>query len=205
MPSKHPKPRSPERRSWYHMKERCKNPNSKDYPQYGGRGISVCARWDESFANFIADMGQRPSDRHSLDRIDVNGNYEPSNCRWADALEQARNKRNNHRVGVAGNRLTLTEAQCVTGIQDSTIRQRINLLGWTEKEAVSRAVRQKHYVTLNGERMAAGKAAKILGIHPNTLRGRIRSGWPEELALSVDPKNGNPHYGKRARRASCAA
>lgn len=77
------------------MKNRCYNENTYKYPDYGGRGIIVCKRWVDSFANFIADMGKRPSKKHSLDRINVNGNYTPSNCRWATPKQQARNKRNN--------------------------------------------------------------------------------------------------------------
>ena len=75
------------------MYNRCYRPNTENYKNYGGRGIEVCERWIGSFANFIADMGDRPSPKHSIDRIDVNGNYEPSNCRWADAMTQRANRR----------------------------------------------------------------------------------------------------------------
>jgi hypothetical protein len=81
-----------EHRIWRGMIERCTNPNSKSHKYYGGRGIRICERWG-SFEHFIADMGLRPSPAHSIDRIDVNGNYEPANCRWATAFQQARNKR----------------------------------------------------------------------------------------------------------------
>jgi hypothetical protein len=79
--------------TWYSMKYRCNNTNSKDYPDYGGRGITICDRWLESFDNFYKDMGEKPTAKHSLDRINVNGNYEPSNCRWATIAEQSNNKR----------------------------------------------------------------------------------------------------------------
>lgn len=84
---------SPEYRSWTAMKSRCNNPNATKYELWGGRGIEVCARWDASFEAFLEDMGRRPSPRHSLDRINSNGNYEPGNCRWATPEEQNRNRR----------------------------------------------------------------------------------------------------------------
>jgi hypothetical protein len=80
--------------AWFGMIERCRNKKHKAYKNYGGRGITVCDRWCESVANFIADMGPRPSTRHTLDRIDNDGNYEPTNCRWATWDVQSRNKRN---------------------------------------------------------------------------------------------------------------
>ena len=83
---------SPEYWPWQALKDRCVNKNRGDFQSYGGRGITVCERWRDSFENFFADMGPRPSPKHSVDRIDVNGNYEPGNCRWATVTEQAINK-----------------------------------------------------------------------------------------------------------------
>ena len=87
---------TPTYRTWSQMLFRCNNPNSSSYTDYGGRGIRVCDRWN-LLSNFVEDMGLRPENM-TLDRINNNGNYEPSNCRWATRLEQAHNKRNNNEV-----------------------------------------------------------------------------------------------------------
>lgn len=83
--------RTTEYNSWRLMRQRCNDPKNKNFKHYGGRGIKVCSRWDR-YENFLADLGRKPAG-HSLDRIDVNGNYEPANCRWADAITQRRNQR----------------------------------------------------------------------------------------------------------------
>jgi hypothetical protein len=86
---------SAEYRCWCKLRDRCNNPKNQDWVHYGFRGIKVCDRWMESFENFFADMGTKPTPKHSIDRINVDGNYEPSNCRWATHTQQMNNIRRN--------------------------------------------------------------------------------------------------------------
>ena len=106
----HGRTHTPEYRAWAHMKERCNNPSEKRYADYGGRGISVCSRWENSFEAFLEDMGGRPSKKHSLDRYpDKNGDYTPSNCRWATIREQQSNIRSNRWVVYQGDTMIISE------------------------------------------------------------------------------------------------
>lgn len=113
-------------RTWAHMIWRCENPNAGAYPLYGGRGISVCREWRESFEDF-RDWARRSgyNDTLSIDRIDVDGNYEPSNCRWITLDEQQNNKRNNHYLTFNGKTKTIAEWSRETGIKSSTIQRRV--------------------------------------------------------------------------------
>ncbi|MFO0452772.1 MAG: hypothetical protein ACK52I_29640 [Pseudomonadota bacterium] len=126
--------------TWQGMKSRCSNPKNNSYPNYGGRGIKVCDRWLEpdgrGYMNFLEDMGRRPSTKHSIDRIDVNGDYCPENCRWATDAEQAKNKRNTTYITGFGETKDLYSwAECYS-IHPETLRDRINA-GMSLEEAVS--------------------------------------------------------------------
>lgn len=90
--------KSPEYTAWYSLIQRCTNQNNPRYPSYGGRGIEVCERWQNSFIDFYDDMGPRPSKNHSIDRINNDGNYEPSNCRWTTRKVQQNNRRNSRKT-----------------------------------------------------------------------------------------------------------
>lgn len=91
----------PEYKIWLQMRQRCNNSKCRVYKFYGGRGIKVCKKWD-TFKNFLEDMGSRPEGNYSIDRIDVNGDYEPSNCRWTTQKTQVRNRRCYNKLGYAG-------------------------------------------------------------------------------------------------------
>lgn len=114
--------------TWDSMKQRCLNEDSEGYRHYGGRGISVCDRW-MTFQNFIDDMGERPSGK-TIDRIDVNGNYEPGNCRWATPVEQGNNRRSNVFIEFNGLKLTATQWAEKIGIGSKTIMYRLKN-GWS--------------------------------------------------------------------------
>jgi hypothetical protein len=114
-----------EYRTWKDMRSRCNTPTDTDYPDYGGRGIRVCERWND-FAAFYADMGDRPRGM-SIDRIDVNDDYAPDNCRWATAKEQANNKRSNHRIEFQGETKTLQQWCDELGIEQSKVRYRLRV------------------------------------------------------------------------------
>lgn len=110
--------------TWVGLKQRCLNPKNPGFANYGGRGITVCESWAESFEAFLADVGERPSLRHSLDRIDNDKGYEPGNCRWATRREQNTNKRDTIRLTHGGRTLSLLEWSDVTGIPHQILYQR---------------------------------------------------------------------------------
>jgi hypothetical protein len=128
---------SPTYVSWQRMIQRCTNPSVNCYPEYGGAGIKVCARWLTSFAAFLEDMGPRPSKDHSLDRYpNQSGNYEPGNCRWATLAEQHRNKKSNRRVTFRGETKCVTEWAEITGLSRTAIARRLSR-GWPVESALT--------------------------------------------------------------------
>jgi hypothetical protein len=127
-------------KTWCEMRYRCENPNKHNFRYYGGRGISVCVRWQD-FEAFAEDMGVRPEGM-TLDRIDPNGNYEPENCRWATKKQQMNNRGNYNRIlTVKGRRVTMTQASRLWRVPVGTIWMRLKL-GWGEEDAAIRSVRK---------------------------------------------------------------
>lgn len=122
-------------RSWNGMKDRCLNKKNKNYYRYGGRGIRVCKRWSDSFANFLADMGDRPAG-HFLDRINFNGDYGPKNCRWANAKLSSENRSCVMRVTTNGVDRLAVEVAVENGLAQHVFYGRIRL-GWNIRDAVT--------------------------------------------------------------------
>lgn len=134
--------RTPEYTAWQCIKERCYNRHNKRYADYGGRGISVCGRWLNSFENFLSDMGMRPSPEHSIERKENSGNYEPDNCVWATRQEQGRNKRNNRLISLNGETHSLVEWSEILGIPYSTLYYR-SYEGWSDERVLTEPVRER--------------------------------------------------------------
>lgn len=127
---------TPEYKSWDGMRYRCNNPNSKDYFKYGALGVTVCKRWD-SFINFYADMGPKPSPSHTIDRKDPYGNYTPENCRWATKTEQSNNQRKSKKYKVNGNLYTIGELATKYKINYYTLWSRLNTHNWPIEKAIA--------------------------------------------------------------------
>lgn len=127
-----------EHKTWNKMRDRCSNPNCERYPHYGGRGIRVCDRWlgENGFENFLKDMGCKPSSKHSIDRINNDGNYEPSNCRWATREEQHNNTKRTRRIEFNGRTQTLSQWSKEIGVSVSALFSRLQK-GWTLEKALS--------------------------------------------------------------------
>jgi hypothetical protein len=120
---------------WASMMARCFNPNEVGFKNYGHRGITVCPRW-RTAANFLADMGKRPSPKHSIDRINNDGNYEPGNCRWATRIQQNRNMRRVRFLMFNGESKCISEWATIYGLNESVLRRRLDR-GWSIEEAIS--------------------------------------------------------------------
>lgn len=167
--------------SWCAMRARCRS-----HKDYKGRGIKVCKRWINSFENFLTDMGERPSPKYSIERQDNDGDYKPSNCRWATRAEQARNRSNNHILKVGSKKHCVTDWAKNSGIKVTTLRNRVRR-GWSPNEAVTRTteIHRTTPVTYSGRSMMLTDWAKHLGVTYSSLHSRIYTlGWPLEKAFT---------------------
>jgi hypothetical protein len=185
---------SQEYNSWNAMKRRCLNPNSQKYQSYGGRGIAICVSWSQSFNAFFRDMGRKPSSKHTLGRLDNDGNYEPGNCAWQTPHEQARNMRQNVFVESNGENLILTDACKKFGIKYSAVQAR-RARGWSLERALKTPLLvkiKKQTVTVSGRSMSLVEACNASNIAYAVAWGRLRKGWSDERALT-EPVRATKH------------
>jgi hypothetical protein len=187
---------------WADMIGRCNRPSNSAYADYGGRGITVCDSWVNSFESFYADMGDPPTPKHSIDRREVNGDYEPSNCRWATMTEQARNRRNNKILTYEGQSLCLTEWSEKTGISFAALQSRIDR-GWSVKESLTIPHGHTRHpseldscvvhnlgrlIEHNGMKLNLSGWSEVTGLSRSCIRNRLRKGWTVNDALTVRSK-----------------
>jgi DNA-binding transcriptional regulator YhcF (GntR family) len=157
---------------WVNMRQRCFNVNSTGYAHYGGRGIQVCERWSD-YRNFIADMGRRPSPEHTIERLDVNGNYEPSNCTWATRKEQANNRTNNVRFKVGDQEFTTAQLASQLNVVRSTIENRFKR-GLNLDEVIEAGEHQSEKFSYKGDLLTIRELAQIAGVSYHTLYKRLK-------------------------------
>lgn len=131
----------PEYKTWMKLRSRCYSEKDPKYKDYGARGIKVCDRWLNSYENFLEDMGRRPDDKKSIDRINNNGDYEPDNCRWADDYQQQRNTRRNHILEYRGESKPLMEWVNELNLNYYAVLKRILYRGWSVDEAFETPIR----------------------------------------------------------------
>lgn len=166
---------------WRGMIRRCHDPRVKGYDNYGGRGISVCNQWVD-FWTFVADMPPRPSPKHTLDREDNNGNYEPGNVRWATKSQQMHNTRFNVRLTAAGKTQIAEDWIKQQQLPKNTLFNRLKR-GWSAEDAVTRPRQPK--AAANTLFPPGGHArCRELGLNWQTVASRLRRGWDFERALS---------------------
>lgn len=182
-------PYCPEHACWCAMWSRCLDNRGKAWRNYGGRGITVCEQWRDFFA-FFKDIGKRPSPEHSLDRIDVNGNYEPGNVRWATFEEQSNNKRRNRRITIDGQTKTLIQWCRQYGVNREVVKHRFAEYGdWKtafETAGVNRTDETKIRVMIDGVTKPVADWARERGIPCSVVKQRVaRDGMTWEQALSV--------------------
>lgn len=173
---------------WHNMKTRCTNPNYDKYQYYGGRGIKVCDEWMNSYTEFAKwAMLNGYNDNLTLERIDINGDYTPDNCRWATWKEQANNRTTNTFLTHNGKTQTVQQWSEETGLTHSCIEQRIKA-GWPTERILTEPTNQthiEHWITFNGKTQRLYEWANELGIKYKVLHNRINlRHWPVERALT---------------------
>lgn len=175
---------------WSEMKRRCNNPNDNVFKHYGGRGIKYTEEWEKfsPFKKWALENGYYEGNRGecTLDRIDVNGDYCPDNCRWVSIKQQAQNKRNSFIIEINGIKKTISEWAEESGIPATTIFARIKKYNYTPSQAVFTPVYQpvKDGIIYNGEMLSRAEWSRRTGIKSTTIDRRLKCGWTVEEALT---------------------
>lgn len=164
--------------TWTNMRQRCNNPNNQDYHSYGSRGIKVCNEWEQSYSTFkkwVIENGWNPNitqREQSIDRIDVNGNYEPDNCRWVDEITQARNKRNNVWVDFRGKKELLIKIGEEYNIPTKLIHQRYYRDNKRGEDLIAPLREIKKY-EIHGEFLSVQEISEKYGVTTSAVTNRI--------------------------------
>lgn len=177
-------------KKWAGMKARCFDKGHKQYPFYGGRGITVCKRWLD-VRNFAKDMGMPPKG-YTLERINNNKGYFPSNCRWATRAEQNRNKNSLRFMTINGKTKCASEWAREYGVEPYNVINRLKR-GFTVEQALSPTDLRGVYITYAGRTMRLTEWAREVGMNPDKLAQRLKRNWPMERALSPQRKKGNQY------------
>jgi len=178
---------------WLDMRARCFNPKKERYKNYGGRGITVCKEWAgsdgfQAFYDYVSKLEHFGEEGYSLDRINVNGNYEPGNIRWATDAQQKRNRTDNHYVEINGEQMILSDVAKLAGVTKETIYKRISLGADLEQMLSKQKVTAERF-EVNGQMMTVKDIAKLVGVHKTTIKGRINAGLTgEELLRPPQPR-----------------
>ena len=171
--------------TWAHMKQRCENPKNDDYNNYGGRGICVCDEWQEFEPFYEWAMSNGYNEKLTIDRIDVNGNYEPNNCRWADAYTQHNNTRTNTYVVYKGQRKTASQWSRELKISKCRLYRQLKN-GKTLEEIINTPPRGSHYLEVDGQKHTIAEWARIYDMPYDVVEARVnRYGWSAEKALTT--------------------
>ena len=178
---------------WCDMRERCFNPKKDRYPNYGGRGITVCDEWAGSddfvaFYNYVSKLDHFGEEGYTLDRINNDGNYEPSNVRWATDTQQRRSRTDNHYVEVNGEKMILSDVAKLAGVTKETIYKRL-AHSVSEDQLLSKQKFTAERYEINGQLITIKDIAKLAGVHKTTIKGRIKAGLTgEELLKPPQPR-----------------
>ncbi len=164
----------PEYKTWFCMKSRCLDPDSTDYEDYGGRGITIYSLWINSFEEFYKYMGSKPGKQYSIDRINVNGNYEPGNVRWATPKQQADNKRCNINITYNGKTQNISNWAKEIGVKRLTLRNRLEKWGWSIEKALTKPTFKGNKINFNGKEMTLLEWSEELNIPYSALYQRLK-------------------------------